>query len=354
MIENDVLESVKRLSKDLRMASVTLSLGEVRYIVDAYYTMQDYRTAANKQKSDLAKRSEPHELLAWVGEQNELIEKQIHKAMDVWTDGQVMGRWLKSLYGIGPVIAAGLLAHIDITKAPTAGHIWRFAGLDPTSKWLPKTKRPWNAKLKTLAWKIGESFVKVSNNEKDVYGHIYAERKNLEWDHNFNGELTDQCSSKLENYNIGKDTDAYVWYSGQLDPYIARKYRDMAVSYSEGVTRAIPTVAEIKSGKMNKACERNLNAALTKTELKDHMPNLKGQPMLPPAHIQSRSKRYAVKLFLSHFQYAAFLLHYGKEAPKPFVITHMHHVHEIKPTNLHIITEHLAKIKKSEGTKTPE
>src|SRR5581483_161544 len=26
--------------------------------------------------------------------------------------------------------------HIDIEKAPTAGHIWRFAGLDPTLRWL--------------------------------------------------------------------------------------------------------------------------------------------------------------------------------------------------------------------------
>ena len=40
--------------------------------------------------------------------------------------------------GIGPVIAAGLLANIDIKQAPTVGHIWRFAGLDPTNKWIGK------------------------------------------------------------------------------------------------------------------------------------------------------------------------------------------------------------------------
>lgn len=55
-----------------------------------------------------------------------------------------------SIHGIGPVISAGLLAHIDIHRAVTVGHIWRFAGLDPSVKWLKKTKRPWNAGLKVL------------------------------------------------------------------------------------------------------------------------------------------------------------------------------------------------------------
>jgi hypothetical protein len=43
-----------------------------------------------------------------------------------------------------------LLARIDIVKAPTAGHIWRYAGLDPTVRWNKGEKRPWNAGLKVL------------------------------------------------------------------------------------------------------------------------------------------------------------------------------------------------------------
>ena len=87
------------------------------------------------------------------------MEGQIKRALEKYVDNHPVGSWLTSIHGIGPVIAAGLLAHIDIARAPTVGHIWRFAGLDPTTKWEKKTRRPWNAALKVLTWKAGESFV---------------------------------------------------------------------------------------------------------------------------------------------------------------------------------------------------
>ena len=94
------------------------------------------------------------------------------RALDAYSGGPLAGRWARSIVGIGPIIAAGLLAHIDIKQAPTVGHVWRFAGLDPTLKWTTKTKRPWNGALKRLCWLIGESFTKVSNNPGDIYGKI--------------------------------------------------------------------------------------------------------------------------------------------------------------------------------------
>jgi hypothetical protein len=88
------------------------------------------------------------------------------------------------VYGIGPVIAAGLMAHIDITKCPTVGHIWRFAGLDPTLKWEKGQKRPFNGPLKTLCWKVGQSFMKFSGQAECQYGAIYRERKQYEIERN--------------------------------------------------------------------------------------------------------------------------------------------------------------------------
>ena len=107
------------------------------------------------------KMVEPHDVLSWLADQNWVLETQVKRALAKYVDGHPVGSWLMSVHGIGPVISAGLLAHIDINKAPTAGHIWRFAGLDPTVVWLPKTKRPWNAGLKVLCWKAGESICKV-------------------------------------------------------------------------------------------------------------------------------------------------------------------------------------------------
>jgi len=169
------LEPLKRLTKDLRKAAVTLSRAEARYLVDYYYQLQEFRKSSNNQIRSMADTAEPHDVLDWLAQNTATLEKNIKSALDAYTSGDGVGRWSKSIVGIGPVISAGLLAHIDIEKAPTAGHIWRFAGLDPTTTWEKKQKRPWNAQLKTLCWKIGESFVKVTNRKGDIYGHLTSQ-----------------------------------------------------------------------------------------------------------------------------------------------------------------------------------
>ena len=111
--------------------------------------------------------------------------------------------WAKSIIGIGPVMAAGLAAHIDISECPTVGRIWRFAGLDPTVEWKEHGKRPWNASLKSLCGKIGESFAKVSGHERDVYGKLYIQRKALEQARNAAGKLpATQIDARAKRWTV--------------------------------------------------------------------------------------------------------------------------------------------------------
>lgn len=264
------LEPIKRLTRDLAKASITLSRNEARYLVDSYYSLQKYRIATAGQVRALDQSAEPHDVIGWLLGQCETLEKQIARALDQWSAGQPLCQWARSIVGIGPVIASGLAAHIDIHKAPTVGHIWRFGGLDPTLKWEKGKKRPWNAGLKTLLWKVGESFVKVSSNPNDVYGRVYQERKEDEARRNLNKAFSQQAADKLAQFNIGKDTDAYK-------------------AYSIG--------------------------------------------MLPPAHIHARAKRYAVKLFLAHYHHVAWELEFKTAPPKPYIIEHGGHVHFIAPPN---------------------
>jgi hypothetical protein len=258
------LEPIERLTKDLRQAAITLSDTEARFLVDSYYQMQEDRKRANNQVRSM--EDEPHEVLSWLAKQSDTLESQIKRALDAYSASIPIGAWAREVVGIGPVISAGLIAHIDITKAETAGAIWRFAGLDPTLEWNKGEKRPWNAQLKTLCWKIGESFVKVSGKDDAVYGKIYLERKQLETERNEELKFKDQAAAKLEKYKIGKTTDAYKYYS---------------------------------TGK------------------------------LPPAHIHARAKRYAVKLFLSHWHEKAYEFHYGKKPPLPYPIAILGHAHYI-------------------------
>ncbi len=178
------VDELARLTKDIKEATRTLERREARYLVDTYYQLQDYRISSSNQIRSMGKDGEPHLTLDFFSSQMATLERQVRSVLDTWTNTDQLGVWAKSITGIGPVIAAGMLAHIDIEKAPTVGHIWRYAGLDPTQTWNKGEKRPWNASLKVICWKAGESFVKVSNNEKDIYGHFYAQRKDFEIERN--------------------------------------------------------------------------------------------------------------------------------------------------------------------------
>ena len=277
MIETDtptvgvIVEAIRKLSKDEKNAAITLGKDEARFLVDAYYNLQDNRIRADSQVRSMSKDGEPHATLQWLADMNRTLEESIKSALDVYSGASAVGRWMRSQKGIGPVIAAGFLAHLDITKAETAGAFWSFAGLDPRKTWGKGEKRPWNADLKVLCWKLGESFVKVSGYEDAFYGRLYKERKALEIERNERGEFADQAAAKLEKYNIKKTTDAYKAYS---------------------------------------------------------------QGKLPPAHIHARATRYAVKLFLSHLHHIMYVDHHGKDPPLPYAIGILNHAHKINPPGL--------------------
>ena len=298
-----ILQPLERLRKDVRMAAITLSRDEARFLVDAYYTWQEERKRGNNQIRALTESGEPHEVIQWLAANANMLEVSVRRVLDTYSDADPVGAWGKSIVGIGPVITAGLLAHIDIEKAPTVGHIWRFAGLDPTVQWEKKTKRPWNASLKTLCWKIGESFVKVSGRDDDIYGHVYLERKAQEQERNEAGAFAEQAAAVLEHKRIGKDTAAYYYYAGLLTVVAAHEVQEQK-----------SVAAQLKKAK-ELAVEEG------------------GIRMLPPAHIHARAKRYAVKLFISHLHHVMYEVRYGKLPPKPYILTQEGHVHFLVPPN---------------------
>ena len=288
-----LLTPILKLTKDLKDASRTLGKIEARFLVDAYYAMQENRIRTKHQVSTLAqpkptgegdeeapqRAQEPHDVLAWLFTQEETLEKQIRGALDIYSLSDPAGVWARSVKGIGPVIAAGLLANIDISRAPTVGHIWRFAGLDPTSVWGKGQKRPWNASLKRLCFLIGESFVKVSNRPDDIYGKLYKSRKEWEQERNSRQLYADQAKHSLETKKFGTDTDAYKWYT---------------------------------------------------------------QGMLPPARIHLRAQRRAVKLFLAHFHEVLYWYQYGTLPPNPYVLDHVPgHIHRLEIPNIDLLIPEL-------------
>lgn len=304
-------ELVNRLGKDLKNSAKLIGKRQARFLVDRYYQIQDRRIRdagqirSEKKEDDT---SEPNDLLQWMFDSDRFLEKDILTALNVFTSEYMIGRYLKSIVGIGPVITAGLIAHLEIEpwkcgkpvspkgvkrnpckeKAPcdpgstpepcrrvtmdTAGHFHSFCGANPNVVWEKGKMRPYNAFLKTLTlFKAGECFVKVQNNENDTYGQLYAKRKLIEVQNNIDLKFKDQAVAKMEKFKIGKDTDAYK-------------------AYSIG--------------------------------------------MLPPAHVHARARRWAVKIFLSHLHHAMFFDWFGKDPPVPYPMEHLDgHYHFIPLPN---------------------
>lgn len=257
------LGEIKKLNKDLLKNLKTLSKNEVRYIVDYYYMIQENRKRSGNQMSAFSKTAEPHDLFNYLNDQSKVLEHQIKRAMDYWTECYPVAKLLKDrVYGIGPVITAGLVAHIDIHKAKTAGAIWRYAGLDPTSHWASGQKRPWNASLKTLCWKIGQSFMKFSNRPECYYGGLYRKQKEFLVEKNLNQGFKSLADSVLATKKF--------------------KVKEVAAKYASGI--------------------------------------------LPDGHIDGMARRWAVKLFLSNL-HELWCKVEGIPCPQPYVMAHMGHTH---------------------------
>jgi hypothetical protein len=215
------MELAQRLSKDLRDASRMVSEAEARFLVDLYYRVQKFRVNTSNAVKQIgrSKTDEPADVLKFFLGQEQTFEAMIKDSLTRYVKANNKGSALLSAYGIGPIITAGFLAHVDMSKSPTAGSLLRFAGQDPDIVWSKGQKRPWNNRLKVLCFHSGNSFIKFKANKNDMYGRLFDPRRNYEIERNENGELAPQAKAKLEKFNISKSTAAYHWYSqGKLPP----------------------------------------------------------------------------------------------------------------------------------------
>ena len=260
-------EIARRLDKDIIRKSGLLDRRQASALVDYYYRLQEHRIALGNQVSSILYDEDDSLVIEHFYNDLAVSEKKIIPALQAYAEAHEVGRWSMSQMGIGPVLAAGLLAHIDIEKAPTVGHIWRYAGLDPTSKWNKGEKRPWNAELKTVCWKIGQSFIKVSGKDDAFYGKLYIQDKERRMAKNEAGDYAELAAQTLREKNIQHKETRAVYEAGKL----------------------------------------------------------------PQSRILSQAARYATKLFLAHWHEVAYRDFYKTEPPKPYIIEHGGHAHYIAP-----------------------
>lgn len=195
----------------------------VARIVELYYDCQEHR----KRHAAKKRTEEKRELDKWFDDYLQFGEVLIQKKLQKWveTGAPAESQWAYGVYGIGPVLAAGLAAHIDVTKADSPSAVWKFAGLAPGfDKRVKKQKLPFNGRLKTLCWKVGDSFVKFSGQEECFYGKIYREFKAEEIRRNESGHYKEAAAEQLRIKDWKDDT---ITKARLLEGKLSDKHLDM-------------------------------------------------------------------------------------------------------------------------------
>jgi hypothetical protein len=318
VMEVHLAEPLFQLDRDVRAAARVMSRADVRWLVDRYYEVQEDRKRAANQLRASGESAEPCRLIEWNYHCIHRYEQSLKAMLGEFAAAYRVGAWLQSLTGFGPVLSAGMLVNFDVSKAPTVGHYWRFAGLDPTLKWpgregakklvagvgthfLPDSevqrisgatgqhpsrltaiyesgfrtktgktkkgqeglqaylaKRPWNAKLKSLCtYRLGETQVKFCNHPKSYYGPLYSQKKVTLMEQNERGDFRETALASVGS--VGKQTEAYKAYA---------------------------------AGK------------------------------LPQGQIHSRARRWMVKLFLSHLHHVMYCDYFRRQPPAPYIFEH--------------------------------
>lgn len=273
--------TVSRLTPAQVKTAAAFSRTEIMAMVGLYYSIQKVRIGASNRESAHQRRADTcgdPVLIGVLKEELKKVEMQAALGLKEYARAQPLGQWALQILGVGPVICAGLLAHIDLTIAKSAGCVWSFAGLlDPEQiKWEKGQKRPYNAALKTLCWKLGESFKKISKesassgNPEALYAGLYRQRKELEVQRNNEGVNRDRAHRMLEKAKAQRwgisEEQKKVWGSGKL--------QDVGLDL--------------------------------------------------------RAMRYAVKFFLSHWHHVGSTILFGK-APEPWIIKFGGHTDYVPP-----------------------
>lgn len=339
-----ILDGLASMSKEVKQTTRFVDKSQLRIIIDTYYQAQASRIALENQLRSVAQGYDDalnETAIYWMVEDARNRETQIKKMIDEYARNHPVCSWAMATKGIGPIFAAKLWSAIDMDKCQHANQFLNYVGLnDNNVPWLgtdkadkivseaykacglsnsdpvnddvliclaqqtgrkfetilkgfeshkeklkdkkgkvtcnDKTilvkylaKPPYNLDLKTTCFLIGEAFLKVSN-RGSKYGMLYRERRAWE---------------TIRNENLE--------YKAQVDKLLAEK------NYAKNT----PTYESLSQGKLS------------------------------AGHINQRAKRWATKIFLTHFFEACWLYtHPGEEKPPViYPIAFQDHVDYIEP-----------------------
>lgn len=165
---------------------------QLRFLIEQYYDMQEYRIAMGNQIFQLKEQNEDITVMEYYFTKFYVLEKEVKRDIGKIVHKDPMWKkYFKGVKGIGEIFAGAILATIDITKADHASSVWKYCGLDVAEDGLARSRRKehlvpktyvdkngkeketvgitFNPFLKKTCWLIGKSFIKVKGKYRNIY-----------------------------------------------------------------------------------------------------------------------------------------------------------------------------------------
>ena len=375
-VDGDIdLTEINKLTKSMVKKTMHLdnvSRQEIRFIVDQYYQMQDFRKAITEQIRSLNSgadkglendKNSSEGILKYLLGVFTIAEESISNALQIVAESNEVGRWLLNTYGIGPVLACGLLAYFDVEGRHYASQFISYGGLNDNN-------RPWLGKEK--AQKIVNEVIKElsgiddsDNDEVDIesdedYMALEASTKSKKKKSTKAVEITDAMVVEIAartqwsyEYLLNKafDQEKQKWSKDKIikacsiPPYNKKaKTLLWKVGDSFNWLKRNPNsqYGRLLAERLIYETERNNNgefadqaaAILASKNIGKSTEAYKwySEGKLPPAHLTARAYRWVEKIFLSHLFEEMYRVRYNKVPARYYTLEHLDgHHKEIDP-----------------------
>ena len=234
-MDQEIDEEMKRRAKE-RMEQTAKMIASKKHKelwtrVQAFYDHQKLRIAQSNRVEMYKKLGVDMAGLEWYPKAMKDIEEQFEKEMAHYVKQEkVWNEYLSRVKGIGPVMAAGLIAWFDDpSKANTPSKMWKYAGLGVTDGVADRRRKGeknlgFNPKLKTHMYKIGKQLFFTKGN----YYHYYLEQKEaIAVKHKPSADVESMEMSERKKYWQEHPNE---WPNGKMHAYAFRKMLKLFLS----------------------------------------------------------------------------------------------------------------------------
>ncbi len=144
------------------------------------------RLSAIERGADQAADSERQRIEHWAETFDELNKALDAEIAEEVKDIQIV-QHMRNVKGIGPMLAAKIIAMIDISRSDTVSALWRYAGyavVEGKREYPTKGQRlHYNTRLKSTLYLLAGSFLKSNSPYRRVYddARVYYEANRPDW-----------------------------------------------------------------------------------------------------------------------------------------------------------------------------